>query len=455
MKKNRHFMRRFFAIFLGLIAVFWTDPQSPFYAEVFGLEIEIPSSFNPVGSGARAIGMGGAFIAVANDATAASWNPGGLAQLKHPEASMVTSFLHREEDIRFGTNPGGDHSISEENINYLSVTYPFQISAYNMVVSLSYQHLYDFERDWQFTLKNSLSGDLAMTTEDHWDYQQQGRLSAIGLSYCVRLARTFSAGFTLNFWRDGLTDNHWEQRYQMTGSGVISTPLGDEHFTESLERNESYSFKGFNANLGILWNITSKLTMGAVLKTPFKADVEHKHEMRKESSLEPVKHESYTSNEEIEMPMSWGIGWVYNFSDRFSMSADVYRTEWDDYIYRYETGHEINPVSGRLASRSDVEATHQIRMGAEYRYIHKQIDEKGYLVSAKSGIFYDPAPAEGNPDDFYGFALGLGFTNNRFSADIAYQYRFGNDVGSILEDREFSQDVREHTVYLSLILYKF
>ncbi len=39
--------------------------------------VEITSAPNPVGSGARALGMGGAFIAV-TDATTASWNPGGL-----------------------------------------------------------------------------------------------------------------------------------------------------------------------------------------------------------------------------------------------------------------------------------------------------------------------------------------------------------------------------------------
>ena len=40
--------------------------------------IKIPSSFNPAGSRARALEMGGAFIAVVDDATAASWNPDGL-----------------------------------------------------------------------------------------------------------------------------------------------------------------------------------------------------------------------------------------------------------------------------------------------------------------------------------------------------------------------------------------
>jgi hypothetical protein len=40
---------------------------------------------NPVGSGARALDMVGAFIAGADDATAGSWNPGGLIQLEPPK----------------------------------------------------------------------------------------------------------------------------------------------------------------------------------------------------------------------------------------------------------------------------------------------------------------------------------------------------------------------------------
>ena len=50
--------------------------------------VEIASSPNPVGSGARALGMGGAFIGVADDATAAYANPSGLVQLVRPEVSV-------------------------------------------------------------------------------------------------------------------------------------------------------------------------------------------------------------------------------------------------------------------------------------------------------------------------------------------------------------------------------
>ena len=41
------------------------------------------------GSGARAAGMGDAFVAVSDDGTAATWNPAGLAQLRQPEFSFV------------------------------------------------------------------------------------------------------------------------------------------------------------------------------------------------------------------------------------------------------------------------------------------------------------------------------------------------------------------------------
>ena len=52
----------------------------------------LTNNFNFIGAGARARGMGGAFIGVADDATATSWNPGGLAKLEKPEASLVGLF---------------------------------------------------------------------------------------------------------------------------------------------------------------------------------------------------------------------------------------------------------------------------------------------------------------------------------------------------------------------------
>src|SRR3981081_2581868 len=51
--------------------------------------VVLRNSFNPLGAGARGLGMGGAFIAVAGDGTAASFNPAGLAQLRRTEFTAV------------------------------------------------------------------------------------------------------------------------------------------------------------------------------------------------------------------------------------------------------------------------------------------------------------------------------------------------------------------------------
>src|SRR5262245_10423641 len=56
-------------------------------------------SLNRPGSGARAAGMGNAFIAVSDDGTAASWNPAGLSQLRRPELSVVLSLSRRDEEL--------------------------------------------------------------------------------------------------------------------------------------------------------------------------------------------------------------------------------------------------------------------------------------------------------------------------------------------------------------------
>ena len=125
-----HLMTHKVLVFLlSFLWVFWSYLPDAALGQPIE-RVEIPSSPNPVGSGARALGMGSAFIAVADDATAASWNPGGLIQLEKPEISSVGAFFHRIEDNDFGTNPeaSGRETVTEANLNFSAVPTPLLCS---------------------------------------------------------------------------------------------------------------------------------------------------------------------------------------------------------------------------------------------------------------------------------------------------------------------------------------
>lgn len=414
----------------------------PSFAQV--PRIEIPSSINPVGSGARALGMGGAFIAVADDATAASWNPGGLIQLERPEVSIVGAYFKRDEDNSFGERPeaSGLQDVGKYNINYLSAAYPFNQFNRNMVLSLNYQNLYDFTRKWDLS-NMEITEDIFNSKDIH--LEQEGSLNAIGLAYCVQVTPHLSFGLTLNIWQNDLGSNGWEQKQKYAGSAVIA----DVVFPYTAEQSDRYTFSGFNTNLGILWNLTNRMVFGAVLKTPFTADLKHKR-------TEGVEYEgfegytlSYEEDEELDMPMSYGIGLSYRFSDRLTVAIDIYRTEWDEYVLRDADGNEVSPVNNKPTDEAEIDPTNQVRIGCEYLHI-----TNSYAVPIRGGIFYDPAPAEGRPDDYYGFSLGSGMARGKVVFDIAYQYRFGNDVaGHLYDNLDFSQDLREHTLYASIIYH--
>ena len=57
--------------------------------------------FLTLGVGARPLGMGGSFAAIADDSTAAYWNPAGLGRLRHSEAAFMHSSLGKLDSYDF------------------------------------------------------------------------------------------------------------------------------------------------------------------------------------------------------------------------------------------------------------------------------------------------------------------------------------------------------------------
>jgi long-subunit fatty acid transport protein len=415
--------------------------------------ITISSSPNPVGSGARALGMGGAFIGVADDATAASWNPAGLIQLETPEVSVVGAYSHRTEDTSYTAFPkaSGPQSVSDFELNYFSLAWPFNFLNWNMIVSLNYQHLYDFNKKVGFSYTDKPSTGPPLTLNNSIDYRQEGGLRAISPAFAVQITPEISFGFTLNFWEDMFQDNGWKSAYDSTGTGTFA----GFPFTVATSIREKYEMSGFNYNAGIFWNMNHMFSMGAVFKSPFSARL--KHDYNAVSSVtfltapgsNTYSQINYTEDQTLDMPMSYGLGLSARLSDALTLGIDVYRTQWEDYALHRADGTAVNPITGKIQSQSDVCATTQVRLGGEYLIIGEKT-----IVPIRAGLFYDPEPSEKNPEDFWGISFGTGIAYKKIVYDVAYQYRFGRNVRTTTVGNEPShQDVDQHSVYMSVIYH--
>ena len=95
-------MKKYVPFLLFLYSVIYTPKnliaqQTPFSSSVSNVGTTAAAFLN-IGVGSRANAMGGAFTAMADDATALYWNPAGLANLEMSELNgMITSIRPRPE----------------------------------------------------------------------------------------------------------------------------------------------------------------------------------------------------------------------------------------------------------------------------------------------------------------------------------------------------------------------
>ena len=107
-------------------------------------------NWNILDAGSRAAGMGGACIAVADDATAIVWNPAGLSQLDRAELYCdISGIIEKKVDVDFDYD---SYSLTIETIeynqkhispNFLGIAYPFGTGNNIIVGALALQNQLD------------------------------------------------------------------------------------------------------------------------------------------------------------------------------------------------------------------------------------------------------------------------------------------------------------------------
>ncbi len=129
--------------------------------------------FLAIGVGGRALGMGSAFVAIANDVSAGYWNPAGLTRLNYPQAMLM-------HDERFA---------GLVNYNYGAVAIPYKS---DMTFALSVIRLgVDGIPDTRNALID-LNGNLKLDDNENLDYSKITEFNYADWAFMFSFAKKYS-----------------------------------------------------------------------------------------------------------------------------------------------------------------------------------------------------------------------------------------------------------------------
>ncbi len=412
-----------------------------------GAQVNVGTSFNPVGSGARAMGQGNAFIAVADDATAASWNPAGIAQLERPECSLAWQYWHNHGQIGAPTHPEAesDHVSSLADLNYASLVYPINLDGHNLALSLNYLKMYGFDQEMKML---GIWSDPFMTVTDHYSLQQEGALSVLAPAIAMDVTDSLAVGFTFNIWNDDITQG---SSYRKQQKDQIDMQSGLQYGQEFMTREDQFDVEnGYSVVLGLLYSLNKHWMLGAVIKPPFSLRIRHTKLTSGYATGDfesPFTQEKVLSDASLDMPLVIGTGVAWRPCDPLTVSMDVSWTQWSHFVMR-EKGFASNPISNKPLKDGRCTDLYSVRAGAEYI-----IPFEKYQLPLRCGFGYDPAPGIGKADDFYTANIGAGIQWSRYALDFAYEVRWGRGVNTGMLSDIGAEDVIQHRMLLSLIVY--
>lgn len=408
-----------------------------------------------VGSGARALGMGGAFLARADDATAATWNPAGLSYLRLPEVSAVGVRNTSDATLHEGDVLRETDTLSSTAPDFLSLAYPVTLGEVSGSVQLSFQRVIPYSGTRQI---ERARGDRQLFLDS------EGGFDVLALGTGLQVARGLRVGFTLNRWGNGYRQ-HTLRTVRRRGTNDVD-----------------FQFSGFNVNLGVIWTPVEGLNIAAVGKTPFTGDVFMSKsrtdvaadlpDVPPDTPADTITSNSFASGAiRVDMPGALGGGVSWRPRSNVTVSADYTRTFWSKgKIHNFFTlppgsltgpGPEpmppddvfpVLPFPTLDPTRSQTDAD-QFRVGAEYVLLFQRFKwplRAGYF---NEGQFF--RTGDGSAPRFNGGAVGTGLIVGPVLLDVAYNFESGTysdfsvDAGGDVTLQERSRTF--HRLFFSMI----
>ncbi len=370
------------------------------------------NGLNLNGLGSRALSMGGAFVAVANDFSAIYWNPAGAALFDRPLAGFQVFDLIPTETYRYA--PYIDAKSDPAHVFGGLVSYYHPISS-RAVVGFGIYTPSGMGGEWNIEDFSPYSGGILYKWSSKIGFVSFSPLVAFKASDVVSVGATFSLNYAMS--------------NMSTIAGVFELPEMPGVPVDLGQYEEKLSGWGFGATLGVLAKPSKKVSLGLTIRTPstikFKGTGIVSHF--------PLYDVAGTSDMEREFtwPLCIAGGVAFRPLSPLLITADVQWSQWSKLeknitLYKNAFWQEFWGAEGYTEILMAWKDKTQIRFGAEYAV--------SPTLALRTGYCYDPAPS---PDEtmnallpsytYNTFTFGLGFIVSHLKIDAGLEYMAGKD----------------------------
>jgi long-chain fatty acid transport protein len=382
----------------------------------------LAQSFTLNGNGARAAGMGYAFVGVADDATAISWNAAGLAQLYSMEASAIGRFSFGGLTTDFQSLDYEIDRSSSFKLNFASFVIPFSAGDYNIVGGVAYRNIYDFTQvnENKVTFEDGSSFD--------WTDDEDGGVNAITPALAIQLSDILSFGAAVNILMGDYTNKYSDS------DGFNS------------ETNVDYS--GLNVDLSTLIKPTPQFSIGANFSLPHTLTFEGKDD-----------EDTWTTERKV--PLFFSIGAAIRATDNFTIAADYRNRPWSNSeVEKYtENGFDYENPNDLFDEFPDANSFH---VGLEYL-----IETGKNFVPVRLGFYTLPTTSREpiNPDipdqkpedteqiSYNAITAGLGIVMQTVIIDASYEYIFGTYTGFYEDGRPVDYNYSDSKITIGVTVH--
>jgi long-subunit fatty acid transport protein len=386
-----------------------------------------------LGIGARALGMGGAYIGVADDYSATFWNPAGLAQLRRLEftGGLTNTSVSNSANFLGNTTSATNSSTA---LNDLGFVFPFPTEQGSLVFSAGYNRTNDFTSALSFSGFNSQSSilpylfdpdvrydipygvgledtseniNILKNVNQQGDVRETGSMGTWAFSGAIDVQKDLSFGLTINVMSGTYTyiRNYIEADTRNSYSDPRPTVPIDSAYLKFdkfyLNSNLTSDVTGVNAKFGMMYRFGDVARLGLTIQTPSTFTIHEDYSDGGSSVFDggyiptaggvaynQLRYNAY-NDYSVETPWVFGAGISYSPFNGLLLSGDLEYTDWTQIQWADNSALEQDNISLKQTFRS----TADYSVGGEFAIPKTDL-------RVRAGYAFKPSPYAGDPSSY-------------------------------------------------------